>query len=140
MGTFVYGTINSTATNMPIAPLSGLSGEASVNNGSSYSSTGVTTTDTGGGSFSVELTDALMQSAPTILVRVTATNPGSSTWEQGLDGWNSPVYDRLAVNKADALEGGRCSITNVYYPASKLQTLENGIRVADWLKIDGDRW
>lgn len=140
MGTFVYGTINNENTNMPIFPLTGLSGEISVNGGTSWSSTGITTVDTGGGSFSVELTDAVMESADTITVRVTATNTDSTTWTQSLSGWNRLKYDRLAINKQDMLEGGRCAITDVYYPASKLRTLENGIRVAYWLSIDGDRW
>lgn len=123
---------------MPLNPLTGLDGQVSVDGGS-YTSTGVTTTNLGG-SFSVELTDAVMESGDSITVRVTATNPGSTTWTQTLAGWYRLKYDRLAINKQDMLEGGRCAITGDYYPASKLKTLENGKRVASWLKIEGDRW
>lgn len=140
MGTFVSGTINSENTNMPIPVLTGLDGQISVDGGTTYSSTGVTTTDTGGGSFTCEITDNVMNTCDAVTVRVTATNTDSTTWSQTLAGWNRLKYDRLAINKADMLEGGRCAITDVYYPASKLKTLENGIRVADWLSIEGDRW
>lgn len=140
MPSYLTGFIVDASTNMPITgAITGASATASVDGGS-YSSTGITYTAQGGGSFLIEVADSLLDVAQQITVKVTCTNPGTVTWTSGILGNAFVPIERLATDMNDAESGAVCPIMRARYPSSKLKTLPNGKRVFAGLRIDGDRW
>ena len=135
----VTGQILNTSGVPITASLTDLAGQVSITGGA-FATSANTPSDLGSGVFSLVLATTETNDASTIAVKVTCSNADAATWTTLLNVGMRIEDSVIPTDTLDVRNGGYCSITGAFSPASGLTRLPNGKRVLTRLGLQGDRW